>query len=152
MNKGEEQTKKYKRAQKFASLIKRGRNRTVKFRAFRTSPKFRRPQRSLKTIARSPKYLRRSTLAHNTWDRFAILKAPCTSERFYKKMETENIIIFYVDAKANKTEIKNAFKDAFNVVPERVNTLLTVSGKKKAYIKVPKTNEASEIANKIGLI
>ena len=129
-----------------------GRNRTVKFRAFRTSPKFRRPVRSLKTIPRSPKYLRRSVPAHNTWDRFAILKAPCTSERFYKKMETENTIIFFVDAKANKTEIKNAIKEAFNVTPQRVNTLLTVGGRKKAYIKLPKTTEASEIANKIGLI
>ena len=67
-------------------------------------------------------------------------------------METENIIIFYVDAKATKTEIKQAFQDAFNVRPERVNTLLTMGGKKKAYVKLPKTNEASEVANKIGLI
>ena len=67
-------------------------------------------------------------------------------------METENIIIFYVDPKANKTEIKNAIKEAFNVQPQRVNTLLTVGGRKKAYIKLPKTTEASEIANKMGLI
>ncbi len=67
-------------------------------------------------------------------------------------METENIIIFFVDAKANKTEIKNSFKEAFNIQPERVNTLLTVSGKKKAYIKIPRSHEASEVANKMGLI
>lgn len=67
-------------------------------------------------------------------------------------METENTIIFFVDPKANKIEIKNAFFESFNVKPERVNTLLTISGKKKAYIKIPRTNEASEIANKIGLI
>jgi ribosomal protein L23 len=103
-------------------------------------------------LSRQPKYLRRSHKIVDTWDRFAILKAPCTSERFYKKMETENIIIFYVDPKATKTEIKQAFQDAFNVRPERVNTLLTMSGQKKAYVKLPKTNEASEVANKIGLI
>ena len=67
-------------------------------------------------------------------------------------MENENTVIFYVDPKANKTEIKKAFVDAFNVKPQRVNTLVTPGGKKKAYIKIPKTNEASEIANKIGLI
>lgn len=67
-------------------------------------------------------------------------------------METENIIIFFVEPSANKTEIKQAFYEAFQVKAERVNTLLTTSGKKKAYIKLPKTNEASEIANKIGLI
>jgi ribosomal protein L23 len=144
--------KKDKRAQKFASLIKKGRNKTVKYRAFRTSPKFRRPQRSLKHLKRQPKYLRRSHTNLSTWDRFSILKAPCTSERFYKKMETENIIIFYVDPKASKKDIKSAFQEAFNVRPEKVNTLLTMSGKKKAYVKLPKTNEASEVANKIGLI
>jgi large subunit ribosomal protein L23Ae len=67
-------------------------------------------------------------------------------------METENIIIFYVDPKAKKGDIKQAFQEAFNVKPEKVNTLLTMGGKKKAYVKLPKTNEASEVANKIGLI
>jgi len=67
-------------------------------------------------------------------------------------METENTIIFFVDQRANKQEIKQAFKDAFGVRPERVNTLNTILGRKKAYIKIPRTTEASEIANKIGLI
>ena len=67
-------------------------------------------------------------------------------------METENTIIFFVSPRASKTDIKKAFKEAFGVVPERVNTLNTILGKKKAYIKIPRTNEASEIANKIGLI
>jgi ribosomal protein L23 len=106
----------------------------------------------LRTIPRNPQYLRRSVIRVNTWDRFAILIAPCTSERFYKKMETENTIIFFVAPKATKKDIKTAFKEAFGVVPERVNTLNTMSGKKKAYIKIPRTTEASEIANKIGLI
>ena len=67
-------------------------------------------------------------------------------------MENENTIIFYVAQKANKQEIKKAFKDAFNVLPQRVNTMNTILGRKKAFIKLPKTNEASEIASKIGLI
>jgi large subunit ribosomal protein L23Ae len=133
-------------------LIKRTRNSTVKYRAFRSSPKFRRLQRSLRTLPRTPRYQRRSVVRQSTWDRYSILISPCTSERFYKKMETENTIIFYVDARANKTEIKQAFHEAFNVRPERINTLNTVGGRKKAYIKIPRTNEASEIANKIGLI
>jgi len=67
-------------------------------------------------------------------------------------MEVENTVIFYVDPRANKIEIKKAFLDAFNVRPQRVNTLRCIDGRKKAYVKIPKTNEASEIANKIGLI
>ena len=140
------------RAQRFARLVKKGRNGTVKYRAFRSTPKFRRLRRSLRTVARNPLYARRSVQAVSTWDRYSILVAPCTSERFYKKMETENTIIFYVDPRATKTDVKRAFQAAFGVNPERVNTLNTVGGKKKAYIKVPRTTEASEIANKIGLI
>lgn len=67
-------------------------------------------------------------------------------------METENTVIFNVDPRANKTAISHAFKEAFNIKPAKINTLVTPGGKKKAYIKVPKTNDASEIANKIGLI
>ena len=67
-------------------------------------------------------------------------------------METENTVIFYVDPKATKTQIKKAFHDSFGVNAQRVNTMNCFGGKKKAYIRLPKTNEASEIANKIGLI
>lgn len=140
------------RAQKFAKLVRKGRNNTVKFRAYRAKPTFKRHNRSLRQEKTPKKYARRSHLTHNTWDKFAIFKSPVSTERFYKKMETENTVIFYVDAKANKTEIKKAFLEAFNVKPQKINTLVTPGGRKKAYIKIPKTNEASEIANKIGLI
>jgi len=63
-------------------------------------------------------------------------------------METENTVIFSVDPRANKIEIKRAFEASFKIKPERVNTLRTPDGRKKAYIKIPKTHEASEIANK----
>ena len=148
----EPQEKRYPRARKFARLIKKGRNGHVKFQAYRKSPSFKRPKRSLLRLSRKPKYIKKSVERQNTWDRYSILLQPCTSERFYKKMENENTIIFYVAQKANKQEIKAAFNEAFGVKPERVNTMNTILGKKKAFIKIPKTSEASEIANKIGLI
>ncbi len=91
-------------------------------------------------------------MPHDNYDKYAILKGPCSSERFYKKMETENTVIFYVDSRANKSDIKEAFVQSFGVKAQRVNTLNCFGGKKKAYIRLPKSNEASEIANKIGLI
>ena len=150
--KKEEQKPKKPRAQKFANIIKKGRNGLVKFQAYRKSPSFKRSKRSLIHLKRSPKVERKSVLREKTFDRYSILLNPCSSERFYKKMENENTIIFYVAQKANKQEIKKAFKDAFNVLPQRVNTMNTILGRKKAFIKLPKTNEASEIASKIGLI
>ena len=67
-------------------------------------------------------------------------------------MEKENTIIFYVNQKANKQQIKDAFNQQFGVKPDRVNTMNTVLGRKKAFIRLPKGTEASEIANKIGLL
>ena len=140
------------RARKFARLIKKGRDGKVKFQAYRKSPTFKRNKKSLQTLPKNPKYLRKSVFRQNTFDRYTILISPCTSERFYKKMEKDNTIIFYVNQKANKQQIKSAFKDAFGVQPQRVNTMNTVLGRKKAFIKIPKSNEASEIANKMGLL
>ena len=151
-DKEEKQVKTVPRARKFARLIKKGRNGKVKFQAYRKSPSFKRNKKSLQTLPRNPKFLRKSVLRENTFDRYSILLSPCTSERFYKKMEKDNTIIFYVSQKANKQQIKAAFKDAFGVMPQRVNTMNTVLGRKKAFVKLPKTNEASEIANKIGLL
>ena len=150
--KKEEQKPKKPRAQKFANIIKKGRNGLVKYQAYRKSPSFKRSKRSLLQLKRKPKVIRKSIEREKTWDRYSILLAPCSSERFYKKMENENTIIFYVNQKSNKQEIKKAFKDAFNVLPQRVNTMNTILGRKKAFIKLPKTTEASEIASKIGLI
>ena len=152
VEKKEEQKPKKPRAQKFANIIKRGRNGLVQYQAYRKTPSFKRSKRSLLKLKRNPKVIRKSIEREKTWDKFSILLAPCSSERFYKKMENENTIIFYVAQKANKQEIKKAFKDAFNVLPQRVNTMNTILGRKKAFIKLPKTNEASEIASKIGLI
>ena len=150
--KKEELKPKKPRAQKFANLIKKGRNGLVKYQAYRKSPSFKRSKRSLLQLKRKPKVIRKSIEREKTWDKFSILLSPCSSERFYKKMENENTIIFYVAQKANKQEIKKAFKEAFGVLPQRVNTMNTILGRKKAFIKLPKTNEASEIASKIGLI
>lgn len=139
------------RAQKFARFIKKGRNGTVKFRQYRAKPVFKRLKRSLRPLKTARKY-ERTGKKENTWDKYSIFKQPVSSERFYKKMESENTVIFFVDRRANKKEISKAFFDAFNVKPFKINTLVTPGGQKKAYIKLPKTNEASEIANKIGLI
>ncbi len=151
-DKEEKNEKKKFRARKFANLIKKGRNGKVKFQAYRKSPTFKRNKKSLQTLPRNPKYLKKSVLREKTFDRYSILMAPCTSERFYKKMEKDNTIVFFVNQRANKQQIKEAFNAAFNVKPVRVNTMNTVLGRKKAFIKLPKTNEASEIANKIGLL
>lgn len=56
-----------------------------------------------------------------------ILVRPVISERSVELME-DNKYTFYVDKKANKSEIKKAVEEVFNVTVTRVNTLM-VRGK-----------------------
>lgn len=52
-----------------------------------------------------------------------IIYAPVVSEKSYDLIEESNTYTFVVDPRANKTEIKEAIKDIFDVDVISVNTL-----------------------------
>ena len=54
--------------------------------------------------------------------------------------------------KANKTTIKRAIEKLYNVKVEKVNTMITPSGKKKAIVKLHPTNSAVDLATALGLM
>lgn len=85
-------------------------------------------------------------------DPFKILKYPVMTEKNVRLVDTENKIVFIVDRKANKHEIKEAFEKLFEVKVEKVNTLITPKGLKKAYIKLKKEYSARDIATKLGIV
>lgn len=77
-----------------------------------------------------------------------IIKAPIITEKTNNLMN-ENVYVFKVDKKANKTEIKQVIESRFNVKVENINTVNTKSKKrrvgkytgytssyKKAYVKL----------------
>ena len=66
---------------------------------------------------------------------------------FIKKWKKKIRLFSIISQKANKQEIKKAFKDAFGVLTQGVNTMNTILGRKKAFIKFTQTNETSEIAS-----
>lgn len=61
---------------------------------------------------------------------YDIIKAPVITEKTAKLAEN-NVYVFKVDAKANKTHIKQAIEKKFGVKVEKVNTLNTKSKKKR---------------------
>ena len=85
-------------------------------------------------------------------DPYKILKHPMMTEKNVAKVEKENKLIFIVDKKAKKQEIKKAFEELFNVKVVDVNTSITREGKKKAFIKLRKEYSASDVAVKVGMI
>ena len=58
-----------------------------------------------------------------------IIKAPIITEKS-SDLAKNNVIVFSVDVKANKTQIKEAIEKVFNVSVENVNTV-NVKPKKK---------------------
>ena len=64
-------------------------------------------------------------------DPFDVIKAPVVTEKTVRLIEEENKLVFYVDRRATKQDIKRAMKELFDVEVEKVNTLITPKGEKK---------------------
>ena len=101
---------------------------------------------------RKPKYAQKSVPKKNTNDKYSIIKYPLTTESSMKLIEDGNTLVFIVDIKANKRQIKAAIKELYNIECERVNTLITPRGLKKSYLKLTKDFDALDVANRIGII
>jgi|Transcript_35006 large subunit ribosomal protein L23Ae len=85
-------------------------------------------------------------------DQFHILKFPLTTESAMKKIEDNNTLVFIVDLRCNKKQIKHAVKKMYDIKASKVNTLIRPDGLKKAYVKLQPDYDALDIANKIGIL
>merc|ERR1712198_810208 len=77
---------------------------------------------------------------------------PYTTESAMKKIEDNNTLVFIVDVKSNKHQIKSAVKKLYEIEVVKVNTLIRPDGKKKAYVRLAPDYDALDVANKIGII
>ncbi|MET1101703.1 MAG: 50S ribosomal protein L23, partial [Pyrodictiaceae archaeon] len=83
-------------------------------------------------------------------DPYKIIIRPLQTEKALRLIERSNTLTFIVDRRATKHDIKRAIEQAFGVKVEKVNTLITPRGEKKAYVKLSKGYSASEIAARLG--
>jgi len=74
------------------------------------------------------------------------------SEKSLKLMEEENTLTFIVRRDATKPEIKQAVEKILGVKVSKIRTLITSKGEKKAYVKLSKEYNASEIASRLGIV
>ncbi|KAB0377178.1 hypothetical protein FD755_011622 [Muntiacus reevesi] len=105
-----------------------------------------------KIRTRQPKYPRKSAPRRNKLDHYAIIKFSLTTESAMKKIEDNNTLVFIVDVKANKHQIKQAVKKFYDIDVAKVNTLIRPDGEKKAYLPLAPDYDALDVANKIGII
>ncbi len=84
-------------------------------------------------------------------DPYKVILRPVVTEKAVAMIENENKLTFIVDRRATKGDIKRAVEAMFEVKVEKVNTLITMRGEKKAYVKLKPEYSASEVAARIGL-
>ena len=83
---------------------------------------------------------------------YKIIKHPLSTEKSIRLMESDNKLVFVVDEKAGKKEIKKAIEEMFNVNVDHVRTFNTSKGEKRAYVKFSAKNPAIDIATQLGLM
>ena len=85
-------------------------------------------------------------------DPWEILLYPLLTEKAIGKIETENKLVFIVDRRYGKRQIKWAAERAFNVKVDKISTLIDRKGRKKAWVKLTKDFSAAEIATRLGML
>lgn len=85
-------------------------------------------------------------------DIYKTIKHPLSTEKAVRLMESENKLLFVVDRKTTKKDIKEAIEKMFKAKVAKVNTLIGPDGKKRAYIKFSAETPAIDIATQLGLI
>ncbi len=84
-------------------------------------------------------------------DPYTIVKHPLVTEQTVASMDQDNVLVFVVDRKATKKDIRKAIEELYEVELISVNTLILPDGRKKAYVKLREEYLADEVATKIGV-
>jgi large subunit ribosomal protein L23 len=81
-----------------------------------------------------------------------MIKRFVVTEKTLRLAEKENKITVIVDRVATKKQIADEIRRLYGVEVEKVNTLITPQGEKKAYVKLAKEYSAIELLSRLGLL
>ena len=81
-----------------------------------------------------------------------VIKYPLATEKSIRLMESENKLIFVVDRRATKFDVKKAIEETFKGKVDSVRTYNAPTGEKKAYIKFNRSTPAIDLATNLGLM
>ncbi len=80
-----------------------------------------------------------------------IIKYPLGTEKSIKLVESGNKIVFVVDKKATKAQIKKAIEETLKTKVKNVNTHIRGSNK-IAYVQFSKETQAIDVATNLGIM
>ena len=81
-----------------------------------------------------------------------VIKYPLVSEDAVTLIEAENKITFIVDLGASKNDIRRAVEELYEVRVDRVSSVITPQGRKKAYVRLSPDFKASDLAVRLGIL
>jgi large subunit ribosomal protein L23 len=81
-----------------------------------------------------------------------VIKYPSSTEKSIRLMESENKLVFVVEKKATKAEIKKAIEETYKVKVVDVKTFIDRRGNKRAYAKFSEETPAIDVATQLGLM
>jgi ribosomal protein L23 len=82
----------------------------------------------------------------------AIIKHPLATEKSIRSIESENKLVFVVDKKAKKAEIKAELERLLGAKILDVNTFNGPDGEKRAYVRFGPQTPAIDVATRLGLM
>ena len=77
---------------------------------------------------------------------------PLMTESASLMVEKDNKLIFIVNLKAGKSDVKRAVEQLYEVKVDKVTMLITPQGEKKAFVKLDPEYKASDVAIKLGIL
>lgn len=81
-----------------------------------------------------------------------IIENPHLTEKSMDKVDEENTLVLMVDIDADKNQVEDAVETLFDVTVKKVNTLITPQAKKKAFVSLSESDDAMDVATKLGMI
>ena len=81
-----------------------------------------------------------------------VIVYPLMTESASLMVEKDNKLIFVVNLKAGKTDVKKAVEQLYEVKVAKVTMLITPQGQKKAFVKLAPEYKASDVAIKLGIL
>ena len=81
-----------------------------------------------------------------------VIRYPLLSEDAVTLLEAENKITFIVDVRSDKHDIKRAIQELYEVRVDKVRTLITPEGDKKAFVKLAPEFKAADLAVRLGIL
>ncbi len=81
----------------------------------------------------------------------SVVEYPWVTEKAMNEMDFDNKLQFIVSLDATKPEIRDEIEDRYDVTIEKINTQVTMKGKKKATVSLSDDDDAQDVASRIGV-